>query len=152
VKNHVVLSGEDRERLLAVVSTGVHPVRMVARARILLLLDEGAGSAVLAKRVVAERVGVSEMTVVNVARQFSEFGGDVARVVARRKPPVRAPRKITGEVEARLIALACSPPPEGFARWTLRLMERHVKLDPGMPDLDHSAIGKALKKTLSAPT
>jgi hypothetical protein len=54
--------------------------------------------------------------------------------------------KITGEVEARLIALACSQPPEGHARWSLRLLEKHVVLTDGIPDLDHSTIGRVLKR------
>ena len=54
---------------------------------------------------------------------------------------------VTGEVEARLIALACSTPPEGAARWSLRLLEKHVALTEGLPDLDHSTIGRVLKKT-----
>jgi hypothetical protein len=53
---------------------------------------------------------------------------------------------VTGEVEARLIALACSTPPPGQARWSLRLLEKHVALLEGLPDLDHSTIGRVLKK------
>ena len=58
----------------------------------------------------------------------------------RLTPPV-API-VTGEVEARLIALACSAPPAGHARWSLRLLEKHVALLDGVPDLDHSPIGR----------
>jgi hypothetical protein len=69
-------------------------------------------------------------------------------VTIRRKkrllPPVEP--KVTGEVEARLIALACSTPPEGYARWSLRLLETHVALVSDIPALDHSTIGKVLKK------
>ena len=53
---------------------------------------------------------------------------------------------VTGEVEARLIALACSTPPDGYSRWSLRLLESHVALVEDLPDLDHSTIGKLLKK------
>jgi len=53
---------------------------------------------------------------------------------------------ITGEVEARLIALACTQAPEGRARWSLRLLEKHVALIQDLPDLDHSTIGRVLKK------
>jgi hypothetical protein len=62
----------------------------------------------------------------------------------REHPPVPSP--VTGEVEARLIALACSAPPEGHARWSLRLLERHAALIDDIPDLDHSTIGRVLKK------
>lgn len=53
---------------------------------------------------------------------------------------------MTGEVEARLIALACSAPPAGHARWSLRLLEKHVALVEDLPDLDHSTIGRVSKK------
>ncbi len=53
---------------------------------------------------------------------------------------------MTGEVEARLIAMACSQPPEGFSRWSLRLLEKRVALVDDIPDLDHSTIGRVLKK------
>jgi hypothetical protein len=65
--------------------------------------------------------------------------------LARKKrvtPPVEP--KVTGEVEARVIALACSQPPEGRARWTLRLLEKQVALTEGIPPMDHSTIGRVL--------
>jgi hypothetical protein len=62
----------------------------------------------------------------------------------REHPPVQS--QVTGEVEARLIALACSQPPQGYARWSLRLLEKHVALVEDIPDLDHSTIGRVLKK------
>ncbi len=68
-------------------------------------------------------------------------------MIARRKratPPV-AP-KVTGDVEARVIRLACSAPPAGYERWSLRLLEKHVVLTEGIPELDHSTIGRVLKK------
>jgi hypothetical protein len=56
------------------------------------------------------------------------------------------PSPVTGEVEARQIALACSQPPTGHARWSLRLLEKHVALIANIPDLDHSTIGRVLKR------
>src|SRR4051794_41968404 len=79
--------------------------------------------------------------------QYAERGGDVAATIQRRKrltPPVEP--KITGEIEARLIALACSTPPAGHARWSLRLLERHVALVEDIPAMDHSTIGRGVKK------
>lgn len=146
-KDHVVaLSGDDRARLTGVVSRGSHPARMVMRARVLLELDENTGVVPL-RRVVAERVGVSEQTVYLIAKRFVETAGDVDGVIGRRKratPPV--PAKVTGDVEARIIALACTKPPPGFDRWSLRLLEKHVLLTAGLPPLDHSTIGRTLKK------
>lgn len=146
-KEHVVtLTGGDRSRLTRLVSSGTHPARMIARARVLLALDETGGPAP-DRRVVAERVGVCEGTVYGVARRFSESGGDVDVVVGRKKraePPV--PAKVTGDVEARLVALACTKPPTGYDRWSLRLLERQVLLTDGIPTLDHSTIGRVLKR------
>ena len=119
---------------------------MIARARILLELDEADGPA-SDRRVVAERVGVSQGTVYLVAKRFTESGGDVQEVIARRKratPPV--PAKVTGDVEARVIALACATPPAGYQRWSLRLLEKQVVLTDGLPALDHSTIGRVLKR------
>lgn len=142
----VTLSADDRVKLSRVVSRGTHPARMIARARILLALDETEGPA-SDRRVVAERVGVSEGTVYRVAKRFTESAGRVEEVIGRRKratPPVEP--KVTGEVEARVIALACTKPPAGYDRWSLRLLEKHVVLTDGLPPLDHSTIGRVLKK------
>lgn len=142
-KEHVVtLTGRDRSMLTRVVSSGMHPARMIARARILLALDETGGPAP-DRRVVAEKVGVSEGTVYAVAKRFTQSGGDVQAVIGRKKraePPV--PAKVTGDVEARVIALACTKPPPGYDRWSLRLLEKHVVLTDGIPPLDHSTIGQ----------
>ncbi|WP_188744858.1 helix-turn-helix domain-containing protein, partial [Agromyces bauzanensis] len=146
-KDHVVaLSTEDRAKLSGVISRGTHPARMITRARVLLDLDENA-VVVPERRVVAERAGVSVQTVYLVAKRFTESAGDVEEVIGRRKraaPPV--PAKVTGDVEARVIALACTKPPEGYDRWSLRLLEKRVLLTDGLPPLDHSTIGRTLKK------
>ena len=146
-KDHVVaLSDAERARLTRVVSRGSHPARTIMRARVLLELDENTGVVPL-RRVVAERAGVSEQTVYLIAKRFTESHGNVDEVIGRRKratPPV--PAKVTGDVEARVIALACSTPPAGYDRWSLRLLERQVVLTDGIPPLDHSTIGRVLKR------
>jgi transposase len=142
----VGLSDVDREELRKLVTTGSHPARMIIRARVLLELDENAGP-VADRAVIAGRVGVAESTVRAIAKRFAETGDDVEATIGRKQrltPPV--PPIVTGEVEARLIALACSAPPPGHARWSLRLLEKHVALIEELPDLDHSTIGRVLKK------
>ncbi len=142
----VALSAGDRAKRKKVVSSGRHPARMITRARVLLALDETQGPA-SDRRVVAERVGTSESTVYLVAKEFTTHAGRVEDVIGRKKrttPPVEP--KVTGEVEARVIALACSSPPEGRARWTLRLLEKQVALTDGIPPMDHSTIGRVLKR------
>jgi len=142
----VALGADEREWLTRVVRTGAHPAQEVRRARILLELDENHGRPV-SRREIAVRVGVSAQTIINVTKVYATCGGDVGATIRRKErlaPPVEP--KVTGEVEARLIALACSTPPEGYSRWSLRLLEKHVALTEDIPDLDHSTIGKVLKK------
>jgi hypothetical protein len=146
----VVLSPADRKALTSVVRTGSHSAQQVRRARILLELDENAPDRegpVPTQEVVAERAGVHVDTVLKTSKAFADHGGDIQAAISRKKrltPPVEP--IVTGEVEARLIALACSAPPEGHARWSLRLLEKHVALIDDLPDLDHSTIGRVLKK------
>lgn len=136
--------------LLRLVRTGSHPAQQVRRSRILLELDEGdpdRDGPVPVQEVVAQRAGVHVDTVVKTSKAYAERGGDVRATISRKKrltPPVEP--KVTGEVEARLTALACSAPPPGHARWSLRLLEKHVALVDDIPDLDHSTIGKVLKR------
>jgi len=142
----VRLSAGDRAKLTKLVTSGRHPARMITRARVLLALDESQGPAP-DRLEVAERVGTSESTVYLVAKAFTTHAGRVEEVIARKKrqtPPVEP--KVTGDVEARVIALACSQPPEGRQRWTLRLLEKHVVLTEGIPPMDHSTIERVLKR------
>lgn len=141
-----MLSADEREWLIRVVRTGAHPAQQVRRSRILLELDENHGRPAL-RQVIAERAGVSLQAIINVVKAYAEHEGDVGATIRRKErltPPVEP--KVTGEVEARLIALACSNPPDGYARWSLRLLEKHIALVEDIPNLDHSTIGKILKK------
>lgn len=146
----VVLSPDDREWLSVRARTGSFPAQQVRRARILLELDESdpvRGGPAPTQEVVAERAGVHVETVRKVSRAYVERGGDVEAVICRKKrltAPV--PSSVTGEVEARVVALACTAPPAGYSRWSLRLLERHVALLDDVPSLDHSTIGRVLKK------
>jgi transposase len=145
-KRPVVLTAADREELLRVTATGVRPASVIRRARVLLALDTSMGE-IGSQDEIAARVGVSGETLRLVAKRFAETGGDVRATIERKQrelPPVPSP--VTGEVEARLIAMACSQPPAGHARWSLRLLEKHVALAGDIPALDHSTIGRVLKK------
>jgi hypothetical protein len=149
----VVLSPVERDRLRSLVRTGSHPAQQVRRARILLELDEtdpdrvARGEPVPVQEVVAQRAGVCVDTVVKTSKAYADRDGDVEETITRKRrlrPPVEP--VVTGEVEARLIALACTTPPTGHARWSLRLLEKQVALLDDIPDLDHSTIGRVLKK------
>ncbi len=141
-KRPVSLTAQDRQDLVRITTTGVHGASQIMRARVLLALDTSVGEVDI-----VARLGVSCETLRLVAKRFADTDGDVHATIARKQralPPVPSP--VTGEVEARLITLACSQPPQGRARWSLRLLEKHVALIEDIPDLDHSTIGRVLKQ------
>jgi hypothetical protein len=150
-KRPVTLTEADRAELVRVTRTGVHPASMIRRARVLLALDTSVG-VVDPAEVIAARLGVSGEMLRLVAKRFAETGDVWATTGRKQRPLPPVPSPVTGEVAARLIALACSSPPEGYARWSLRLLEKHVVLSDGIPELDHSTIGRVLKKRNCALT
>nr|AIU93572.1 hypothetical protein LRS1606.138 [Rhodococcus sp. NS1] len=110
MKRPVTLSSADRAFLERATTTEVHPVSMIRRAQVLLALDTS-GGLVDEKKVIAARLGVSGETVRLVAKRFAETDQDVEATIGRKQrdfPPV--PSQITGEIEARVIALACTAP------------------------------------------
>jgi transposase len=141
----VTLTPEEREALGRMISRGKADARKLAHARVLLQADEAEGGPARADEAIASALDVSVRTVERVRQRFVEQGLDAALWP---KPSKRIyARKLDGEQEAHLIALACSTPPEGKGRWTLRrLAERMVEL--GHVDaLSHEAARQALKKT-----
>jgi transposase len=150
----VHLTEDEGQRLEDIVSKGVHPARQITRAGILLLLNEGTDQAgkpvkVLEQTAVAERCRCATSLVYMVSKQYVKEGLDRAlNRKKRERPPV--PAKVTGAVEAKIIALSCSEPPVGHARWTLRLLEDRSEAVVGIK-LSHAAIGGVLKKTPLKP-
>ncbi|MET7952040.1 helix-turn-helix domain-containing protein [Micromonospora sp. NPDC005324] len=145
----VVLDAKQQVRLRQVIGSGKSSARSIARARILLALDESSG-VVPVRAQVAEKLDASGDLVRSVAEAFATHQ-DVDAAIGRRKrltPPVQP--KVTGDIEARVMALACSAPPEGYSRWSLRLLEKHVALLDDVPGLDHSTIGRVLKRGRSS--
>jgi transposase len=150
VKRYVVkLSGEEREQLAALLGKGKSPAQRLLKARILLKADVcGAGEGWSDSRIV-KALETSPSMVYRVRKQLVEEGFEA---VLSRKPRATpaVPRIFDGEKEARLIALACSKPPKGRARWTLRLLENKV-VELGIVErASDSTIGRTLKKTLSS--
>src|SRR3954468_16413237 len=116
----VGLAAGDRQVLSKVTTAGTHPARMIMRARVLLELDENPGP-VADRAVIADRVGVAENTVRAIPKRFAETGGDVGSTIGRKRrmtPPV--PPIVTGEVEARVIAVGCFWAPQGAAGGSVR--------------------------------
>ena len=144
-KYRVTLTPEERDELEAMISRGKAHARKLAHARVLLQADEADGAPARTDQDIAAALRLSTRTVERVRQRFVEQGLDAA---LGPKPSKRIyARKLDGEQEAHLIALACCTPPEGKGRWTLRLLaERMVEL--GHVDaLSHEAARQALKKT-----
>jgi hypothetical protein len=144
---HLIDVTEDqRTTLNTLIRSGSAPARTPTRARMLLLLDRNQ-AAPFTDEAIAKALRCHRHTVGHVRRRFMAAGLPAA--LYHQPLPPRAPKKITGEVEAHLIALACSAPPEGQQRWPLRLLaDRLVAL--GLVDsLSHVAVGARLKKTRS---
>ena len=139
----VTLTPEEREALGRMISRGKGDARKLAHARVLLQADEGGAGR--ADEAIASALNVSVRTVERVRQRFVEQGLEAALLP---KPSKRIyARKLDGEQEAHLIALACSTPPEGKKRWTLRLLaERMVELRH-VDALSHETVRQALKKT-----
>lgn len=128
--NAIYLSKEEREELTKFSETGKREVRLVNRAKVILALDRTGKKEHLRIGRICESVGVSRQAVNDIRAAYlsSKNVSEFLKRKQRETPPVAA--KITGEVEARIIALACSEPPKGYARWTLRLLaSKAVELD-----------------------
>ena len=143
-KYRVRLTDEERSVLGKVVRTGKHAAQKIARAKLLLSLDETQGP-VGSQAEIAEKCGSSTALIYQVSRQYVEEGLRAALERKKREtPPI--PSIVTGEVEARIIALCCSEPPTGYSRWTLRLLEEKT-VELGIVEaISDNTIGRLLKK------
>ncbi|HET8971695.1 MAG TPA: IS630 family transposase [Pseudolabrys sp.] len=151
VKKYVVrLSGEERERLETLIRKGKSPARRVLKARILLKADVSEAGKGWSDNRIIEALETSPSMVYRVRKQLVEEGFEAVLSRKPRAMPAVA-RIFDGEKEAKLIALACSTPPKGRARWTLRLLENKV-VELGIVDrASDSTIGRALKKNTLQP-
>src|SRR6201988_2384463 len=151
VKRYVVrLSADEREQLEALIRKGKSPAQRLLKARILLKADvSGAGEGWSDSRII-KALETSPSMVYRVRKQLVEEGFEAVLRRKQRATPAVA-RLFDGEKEAKLIALACSKPPKGRVRWTLRLLESKV-VEIGIVDRPtDSRIGQTLKKTLQSP-
>ena len=151
VKTYVVrLSGEERRQLETLVRKGKSPARRLQKARILLKADVSEAGERWSDTRIIEALDASPSMVYRVRKQLVEEGFEAVLSRKQRAMPAVAPI-FDGEKEAKLIALACSKPPKGRTRWTLRLLENKV-VELGIVDrASDSTIWRTLKKTLSNP-
>ena len=144
----VVLSEQERARLHTLIGQGSAPARALTHARILLKANQGEAGPGWTDRAIATALEVHHTTVARVRQQFVTGGLEAA--VDRQAPEREYPRKLDGEQEARLVALACSAPPEGRKRWTLRLLAgRLVQLEV-VDTVSYETVRQALKQTGSS--
>jgi transposase len=148
-KQHVVVLSElERARLHTLIGQGIAPARALTHARILLKANQGEAGPGWTDRAIATALEVHHTTVARVRQQYATGGLEAA---LDRKAPERAyRRKLDGQQEAHLVALACSTPPVGRKRWTLRLLaERLVELEV-VDELSYETVRQALKQTGSS--
>jgi transposase len=144
----VTLTQEERRMLQEMLSRGKAAARKLMHARILLKADVAAGGPGWSDEVIAEALEVGRATVERVRKEFVEEGLDAA--LERRKPRRQYQRKLDGDGEAHLIALACQKPPEGRNRWTLKLLaDRMVQLEY-VDEISYQTVRRTLKKTNSS--
>ena len=151
VKRYVVrLSGEEREWLETLIGRGKSPAQRLLKARILLKADVSEAGGGWSDGRIIEALETSVSMVYRVRKQLVEEGFEAVLSRKQRATPSVA-RIFDGEKEAKLIALACSKPPKGRARWTLRLLEKKVVELDIVDRASDSTIGRVLKKTFSSP-
>jgi len=124
----------------------VRSARLINRAKVILCLDESEEGPACTQEEAARRGGVSRQTVNTAKRDFLAAGsvGEFLRRKRRETPPV--PAKVTGEVEARVIAMACGEPPPGRCRWTLVLLAEECVGRGYIGSISHTRVGTLLKK------
>jgi len=151
-KRYIVkLTDEERQALNALISKGKGSANRLLRARILLKADANQEGGEWSDSRILEALETSESTVYRVRREMVEEGLDASLSRKKRTTPPVA-RIFDGEAEAKLIALSCGKPPEGYARWSLRLLEKKVVELEIVDKASDSTICRVLKKTFSSPT
>jgi len=150
VKKHVVrLSADEREKLSEFIRSGKRSAQLLTKARILLKADVSDAGEGWSDSKIAAALDTSVANVERTRRQLVEEGFEA--VLTRKYNPRCAPRRIfDGVAEAKLIALACGPAPEGYARWTLSLLEKKVVELNIVEKASDNTIGRTLKKTFSS--
>lgn len=140
-KYHVKLSASQRRRLLQLVRKGKTSARVINRARILLLTHAGKSDGEI-----AEALQVNLLTIHNIRRRFQTERLDLLYD----RPRPGQPCKLDGKAEARLTAIACSSPPAGHTRWSLRLLADELVRLEVVDAISHKTVGQVLKKTSSS--
>ena len=145
IKYVIELSNPEKVRLMEIVKKGNSPARTILRANILLASDKQSDKYMTVSEI-ANAYRTTPTTVQTVRASYCKKGLEATITRKKREtPPI--PAKVTGEVEAHIIALACGQPPEGYSRWTLRLLaDKTVELGY-IESISHVTVSNILKKT-----
>lgn len=139
------MTTEEQTHLSQMIRGGKAAARVLLHARILLKADNGPEAPAWSDEAVGEALEVHATTVARVRQRFVEQGLEAA---LRPQPTTRRyERKLDGQAEAHLIALACGPVPEGQAKWTLRLLADKLVELQHVPSISHETVRQTLKKT-----
>ena len=144
----VTLTEEERQMLQEMLSRGKAAARKLMHARILLKADATTGGPGWNDPAIAKAIEVGPATVERVRKEFVEEGLEAA--LERRKPRRQYRRKLDGDGEAHLVALACQKPPEGYCRWTLKLLANRMVQLEYVDQISYQTVRRTLKKTNSS--
>ena len=145
----VTLTDDERDHLEDLIKRRSKNALPVKRAFMLLKADQSPGAPAWTDERIAESYNASVRTVERLRQRFVEDGFEVA-LYGKKREPVKE-KLFDGQVEAHLVALRCSEPPQGFARWSLRLLaDKMVELDY-VESISHESVRQLLKKTNSSP-
>ena len=141
-KYPIDLSDDERQELTHIISSGKRPARQIGRAHILLKTADGWTAAAI-----SAALGVSQQTVFTVRRQAATGGIDQTLQRTGGRKAGQVVKALDGAAEAHLIALTCGEPPEGRARWTMRLLAEHMVSLNYVAAVSHETVRQVLKKT-----
>jgi predicted XRE-type DNA-binding protein len=145
-KSRITLTQSDRSELEKFSKTGKGSARLINRAKIILALDTSDGRKSAKQEEISRLLGISRQAV-NDAKKAFKSCENVSAFLQRKKretPPIEA--KVTGELEARIIALACSEPPKGCSKWALRLLANKCVELQYAETMSHMTVSRVLKK------
>lgn len=149
-KKHIVqLTEEERTYLAEKISSGVETARSLRRAWVLLKADQGEHGPAWTDEQISEAFEIAPASVYQIRRRYHQRG--LKGTIARKKPDRVYERCLDGKAEAHLIALACSEPPAGHGRWTLRLLRDEMVALEYVESVSHETIRTTLKKTNLSP-
>ena len=146
INKEIYLTEEEQIQLKEIVCKGVHNAHVITRARVLLMLDRTGKTDHVRYKRTAEYAQISVQAVYNMRDQFLS-NHDIESYLTRKKreTPPTAP-KLDGETEAKILALACSEPPKGCSRWTVRLLSERIVQLHFVEEISHMTVQRLLKK------